>query len=154
MTTKRQTEQQDANTMRLPEALRPLNDLAHNLWWSWDPAATDMFQSIDRDLWSMAGSLSTANETSRERVNNRWDRVGAMDCPLQWTTAPRHWRPLTVRYLMLVKHFTKTVRLGQNDLSIYTALKNIAEVSAQVTTVGIRLAASRRRARISGSMTV
>jgi alpha-glucan phosphorylase-like protein len=31
----------------LPEALRPLTELAHNLWWSWNHDAIDLFTSID-----------------------------------------------------------------------------------------------------------
>ena len=31
--------------------LRPLADLAGNLWWSWNPQATAFFASIDSDLW-------------------------------------------------------------------------------------------------------
>jgi starch phosphorylase len=31
----------------LPARLSPLEDLAHNLWWSWDQDATELFRSID-----------------------------------------------------------------------------------------------------------
>jgi len=32
---------------KLPEGLAPLTELAHNLWWSWNHDATDLFKSID-----------------------------------------------------------------------------------------------------------
>ena len=32
---------------KLPEGLAPLNELAHNLWWSWNHEATELFKSID-----------------------------------------------------------------------------------------------------------
>ena len=35
----------------LPERLQRLQDLALNIWWSWSPAAQDMFESIAPDLW-------------------------------------------------------------------------------------------------------
>lgn len=35
----------------LPEGLESLEDLANNIWWSWDPAARALFQSIDPALW-------------------------------------------------------------------------------------------------------
>ncbi len=35
----------------LPEALKPLLDIARNLWWAWNPEAVELFQRIDRDLW-------------------------------------------------------------------------------------------------------
>jgi starch phosphorylase len=35
----------------LPEALEPLLEIAHNLWWSWQPPAVDLFVRLDRTLW-------------------------------------------------------------------------------------------------------
>jgi starch phosphorylase len=35
----------------LPEPLKPLSDLARNLWWTWHHDAIDLFIQIDRDLW-------------------------------------------------------------------------------------------------------
>ncbi|MEM8738772.1 MAG: alpha-glucan family phosphorylase, partial [Planctomycetota bacterium] len=35
----------------LPEALGPLLEIANNLWWSWQPAAVELFTRLDRDLW-------------------------------------------------------------------------------------------------------
>lgn len=35
----------------LPEPLRPLLELAHNLWWTWHPEAVDLFKRLDRELW-------------------------------------------------------------------------------------------------------
>ncbi len=35
----------------LPESLHPLSRIAHNLRWSWDHAAIDLFRRLDRDMW-------------------------------------------------------------------------------------------------------
>jgi starch phosphorylase len=35
----------------LPEALKPLRELALNLWWTWEPDAAELFRQMDRDLW-------------------------------------------------------------------------------------------------------
>ncbi|MFW6156393.1 MAG: alpha-glucan family phosphorylase [Armatimonadota bacterium] len=40
---------------RLPESLRPLTDLAMNLWWSYTPDARELLRRIDRDLWEKTG---------------------------------------------------------------------------------------------------
>ncbi|MFN2226108.1 MAG: alpha-glucan family phosphorylase [Anaerolineae bacterium] len=39
----------------LPESLERLRDLAHNLWWSWNPEAIELFRRLDRDLWEDTG---------------------------------------------------------------------------------------------------
>ena len=38
----------------IPERLRPLTEIAHNLWWVWNPDAIALFQRIDRDVWESA----------------------------------------------------------------------------------------------------
>jgi len=35
----------------IPEKISRLEELAHNLWWSWTPAARDLFKSLDLTLW-------------------------------------------------------------------------------------------------------
>jgi glycogen phosphorylase len=39
----------------LPAPLRPLLEIAHNLRWSWDHAAIELFRRLDRDLWETSG---------------------------------------------------------------------------------------------------
>nr|HPM24349.1 DUF3417 domain-containing protein [Phycisphaerae bacterium] len=39
----------------LPELLEPLRQLAYNLWWTWNPTATDLFRRLDVDLWRRVG---------------------------------------------------------------------------------------------------
>ena len=35
----------------IPEALKKLDELAHNLWWAWNTEAQQLFASLDDDLW-------------------------------------------------------------------------------------------------------
>ncbi len=35
----------------IPEPLKPLLEMAHNLWWVWHPDATELFRRLDRKLW-------------------------------------------------------------------------------------------------------
>ncbi len=39
----------------LPSSLLPLLEIAHNLRWSWDHAAIELFRRLDRDLWEASG---------------------------------------------------------------------------------------------------
>lgn len=34
-----------------PQSIAGIYDLAHNLWWSWQPEARELFAEIDKDLW-------------------------------------------------------------------------------------------------------
>lgn len=35
----------------IPEALKKLDELAHNLWWAWNTEALDLFEALDKALW-------------------------------------------------------------------------------------------------------
>lgn len=39
----------------LPEALKPLSELAFNFRWTWDHSTRDLFREIDRPLWDAVG---------------------------------------------------------------------------------------------------
>ncbi len=54
----------------LPELLEPLRQLAYNVWWSWNPAATDLFRRLDIDLWRRIGHNPVAMlwQISQERL--------------------------------------------------------------------------------------
>jgi starch phosphorylase len=35
----------------IPASLQPLDEIAHNLWWSWNNEVAQLFQDMDADLW-------------------------------------------------------------------------------------------------------
>ena len=39
----------------IPEPLMPLQEIAHNLWWSWSHDARRLFKSLDPDMWKIVG---------------------------------------------------------------------------------------------------
>lgn len=39
----------------LPQALARLQELAYNLWWSWNSEATELYRRLDPDLWNDTG---------------------------------------------------------------------------------------------------
>lgn len=55
---------------RVPEELKPLDEMSKNLWWSWNSQATNMFQAISPKIWkSTAGNpVQMLQETSYERL--------------------------------------------------------------------------------------
>ena len=38
----------------LPQELQPLTELAHNLWWTWQGEALDLFRRLDQELWEQS----------------------------------------------------------------------------------------------------
>ena len=39
----------------LPTPLKPLEEIAKNLWWVWNSEGKSLFRDIDHDLWRMTG---------------------------------------------------------------------------------------------------
>lgn len=55
---------------RLPKQLSPLNELIHNLWFSWSPEAVELFQRIDSRLWPQVrhNPVALLNQVSQTRL--------------------------------------------------------------------------------------
>jgi len=55
----------------LPEPLQPLEDLANNLLWAWDPDITQLFRRIDEDLWEETNNnpAKLLGDVTQERLD-------------------------------------------------------------------------------------
>jgi len=40
---------------RLPEQLKCLDELAHNMWWAWNYEACNLWKSLDEELYEQVG---------------------------------------------------------------------------------------------------
>lgn len=54
----------------LPHQLKPLDELAKNLWWVWNSEAKTLFRSLDPDLWRKTGEnpVMVLQQLSSERI--------------------------------------------------------------------------------------
>ena len=44
----------------IPESLKMLEEMARNIWWAWNYEATELYQSLDADLWKVVGQNPVA----------------------------------------------------------------------------------------------
>ena len=56
---------------KLPESLKRLEQLAYNLWWSWNHDAIALFRRVDRDLWISTGHNPVINAYRRITPDQR-----------------------------------------------------------------------------------
>jgi hypothetical protein len=63
---------------QLPEALERLDELAHNLYWSWQSDARALFRRIDRPLWEKArhNPVALLRDVDQARLGARADEHG------------------------------------------------------------------------------
>ncbi|RMH64813.1 MAG: alpha-glucan family phosphorylase [Calditrichaeota bacterium] len=59
-----------APTLNLPEKLKKLEELAYNLWFSWNPDARDLFRDINRAMWrtKTRNPVAVLQSASAERL--------------------------------------------------------------------------------------
>ncbi len=64
------TQISQAQPPKLPERIARLDELAHNLWWSWYPPARSMFRALDYSLWRMTthNPVKQLHRVSPERL--------------------------------------------------------------------------------------
>ena len=57
-------------TSKIPERIYRLDELAHNIWWSWYPQARDVFRMLDYPLWRASGHnpVKLLFETTAEKL--------------------------------------------------------------------------------------
>ena len=61
--------------IKLPENLHRLEDLAYNMWWSWNQSGIELFRRIDPDLWEQVGHnpVRLLQEVPYERLSQLAD---------------------------------------------------------------------------------
>ena len=54
----------------IPEALKKLDEIAHNLWWTWNTEGRELFRSLDKDLWKKVDQnpIELLNKISYSRL--------------------------------------------------------------------------------------
>ncbi|MDF2987606.1 MAG: alpha-glucan phosphorylase [Eubacterium sp.] len=57
----------------LPDKFKRLNDIAYNLWWSWNPDAIDLYRDIDLELWEKLGKnpVRFLQEVSQKKLHTK-----------------------------------------------------------------------------------
>ncbi len=55
---------------RLPKEIERLQELAYNLWWSWNPDAQELYASIDPELWKRSNQnpVKFLREVSQQQI--------------------------------------------------------------------------------------
>ncbi|MGA2915874.1 MAG: alpha-glucan family phosphorylase [Sedimentisphaerales bacterium] len=62
----------------LPETLRPLRDIAQNMFWSWNPEFIELFRQIDPEKWEQSGHnpVKLLGMVNQSRFNDLAEKQG------------------------------------------------------------------------------
>lgn len=139
----------------LPDPLKPLLDIAYNLWWTWHPEAVELFIRLDRDLWhecrhnpvKLLGSMSQQKLdafardegflTSLDRVQQNLARH--LDRASWLTTTDHKPGDWTVAYFCAEFGLTECLQIYSGGLGCLAGdhLKSASELGLPLVAVGL-----------------
>lgn len=133
---------------KLPKALEPLNDLAHNLWWSWQKDAIALFKSIDPEKWEALNYNPIAQldqmsvETTQRLLNDQtfMKQLKAIDKSFKayLKEKPTPKSP-SIAYFSMEYGLHISVRLYSGGLGVLAGdfLKEASDMNVDMTAVGL-----------------
>ena len=133
---------------RIPERLKPLEELSRNLWWCWTVAARDLFESVDEALWVAVDRnpivlLDKLSSARCEELCNDADFLKRMDAVYKEFTeymsekpAPEHAK---VAYFSMEYGLHSTLKIYSGGLGILAGdyLKEASDRNVGMVAVGL-----------------
>lgn len=132
----------------LPAGLKPLMEIAHNLWWSWNHEATDLFRSVGEGLLekhnynpiALLDDLSTeqANELIANKTFMKKMKEVHSDFIDYTTNAPKKTGP-QVAYFCMEYGLQQSMRLYSGGLGVLAGdyLKEVSDRNFNLVAVGL-----------------
>lgn len=131
----------------LPKKLEKLSELAHNLWWSWNYEATDLFEDLNPQLWKECrqNPVALLNAMSFEELEaiskdnafmKRVDRIYE-DFQTYMSVKPDKSRP-SVAYFSMEYGLSSVLRIYSGGLGVLAGdyLKEASDSNVDLTGVG------------------
>ncbi len=131
----------------IPEALKPLDEIAHNLWWSWNSDAKKLYKDLDPVLWKQVHQnpvmlLSRMNyERLEELAKDKkiLDRVGKLYSEFRsyMDVKPDKKRP-SVAYLCMEYGLSHVLKIYSGGLGILAGdyIKEASDSNVDMCAVG------------------
>ncbi len=131
----------------LPESVKKLEELACNLWWTWDNETKDIFRTIDIDTWIEAGSNPVLmlnilphsklielgeNQEFVKRLDKAYDRF------IQYMNAPKKTDKPSIAYFSMEYGLTEILKIYSGGLGVLAGdyLKEASDYGADMTAIG------------------
>ncbi len=135
----------------LPEKLKPLLDIASNLWLTWNPEAIKLFITLDEDLWekSLHNPVRMLGEISQEKLEelardegflSEVQRVGEqLDQYLNVLRSINHGRNASIAYFSAEYGLSDTLPIYSGGLGILSGdhVKSASDLNIHFHGVGL-----------------
>ena len=139
----------------LPKELAPLQRIAYNLWWTWEPAAIELFKRLDFDLWQksrhnpveMLGILQQTTLDSLKADEGFMSHMAQVDEKLQEYLSAATWyekgvdgdTPLRIAYFSMEFGLHESLPVYSGGLGILAGdhLKSASDLGLPLVGIGL-----------------
>ena len=131
----------------LPESLNKLEEIAQNIWWSWDSNAKSLFRQIDRKAWSEASSnpvllLNILNYEKLISMGQDTEFIKKVDAVYDnfqsYMNVPRNTATPSVAYFSMEYGLTEVLKIYSGGLGVLAGdyLKEASDCNVDMTAIG------------------
>ncbi len=131
----------------LPESVKRLEEIAHNLWWVWNSDAKNMFRQIDAEAWKEANSnpIQLLNILTHEQLlalGNDADFVKKLDEIYKnftdYIASPYNTEKPTIAYFSMEYGLTEILKIYSGGLGVLAGdyLKEASDCAIDLTAIG------------------
>lgn len=135
-------------TKKLPKKLEPLELLSKNLWWCWNQEASELFESIDKELWieSEGNPIVLLDKLSLRKYNELesdtafMEKLNSVYSAFQLYMSDKgNEKGSSVAYFSMEYGLDKSLKIYSGGLGVLAGdyLKEASDMSVPLTAVGI-----------------
>ena len=132
---------------KLPAELSKLQELAYNLWWSWNGDAKDLFRYIDTEAWHRANSnpvvllniLSYDRMVELSKDTEFMNHLNAVYADFRaYMDAPKDKKKPTIAYFSMEYGLTHVLKIYSGGLGILAGdyIKEASDCNIDMTAIG------------------
>ena len=133
---------------RVPEGLESLRELSYNIWWAWNEQVTDLFASIDNDLWKQcqynpALFLNRINYERLEELKSNSEFMNKLNSVYAefknyMSVKPDQNKP-SVAYFSMEYGLTDIIKIYSGGLGVLAGdyLKEASDSNIDMTAIGL-----------------
>jgi len=131
----------------LPESLNKLEEIAHNIWWTWDSNAKTLFRQIDHDAWVEASSnpvllLNILNYEKLVAMGKNVEFIKKVETVYSdfktYLNAPKNKKVPSIAYFSMEYGLTEVLKIYSGGLGVLAGdyLKEASDSNVDLTAVG------------------
>ncbi|MDD3320356.1 MAG: alpha-glucan family phosphorylase [Paludibacter sp.] len=131
----------------LPDSLSKLEEIAQNIWWSWDSKAKNLFRQIDHDAWIEASSnpvllLNILNYEKLVSMGKDAEFIKKVDAIYEdykaYMNVPKNPKTPSIAYFSMEYGLTEVLKIYSGGLGVLAGdyLKEASDSCVDMTAIG------------------